>query len=66
MTPSPYVVPVACVQACLNATVGICPRALVINMGGLAPGERCLREPQAAILSQVFETWRAWQGRVRG
>ena len=37
-TPPPYVVPTACGQACLNSTVGICPLALVVKMGGLTPG----------------------------
>jgi hypothetical protein len=71
MTPPPYVVPVACAQACLNATVGICPRALVVILLGLAPGERGLRKPQAAILAQLWEaSWVACMAglwaRVRG
>lgn len=55
MTPPPYAVPVACAQACLNATVGICPRALVIKLGGLTPGERCFWVPGAVILAQLWE-----------
>ncbi len=71
MAPPPHVVPVACAQACLNATVGICPRAIVVKFGRLAPGQRFLREPEAAILAQLWEAYlvacmaRLW-ARVRG